>query len=131
LAGTVSGFGFVLTLGFTPGQVLGLLTLALLAAGTLTTRGTWRAPGYTPTIALPTSYLLVWVFFTPEALKHFPADRPVSPGPAPPDPALIPVRLGLLAVYLAVLGTQLWKSHAARLPAARLDRVVAAYRHAA
>src|SRR5207248_6137113 len=29
LAGTVSGFGFLLTLGFTPGQVLGLVTLAL------------------------------------------------------------------------------------------------------
>src|SRR5262245_65227837 len=107
LAGTVSGFGFLLTLGVTPGQVLGLFTLALLLLGTLTLRGHWRQPGYTQTIALTTSFLLLMVFLTTETLKRFPTGQPFASGPA--DPSLIPVRLGLLAVYVAILGSQLWK----------------------
>ena len=55
LAGTVTGFGFILTIGFTPGQVLGLVTLALLAVGTLTPRGTCRKAGYMQTMALSAS----------------------------------------------------------------------------
>jgi hypothetical protein len=99
LAGTLTGVGFVFTLGFTPGQVLGLLTLGLLAVGTLTLKGEWRPAGYTQTVALSASYLLLWVFLTTETLKRFPLDRPFASGPA--DPSLLPIRLGLLAAFLA------------------------------
>src|SRR5262245_45894737 len=128
LAGTVSGFGFILTLGFTPGQVLGLFTLALLAVGTLTTRGHWRKPGYTQTVALTTSFLMLWVFFTTETLKHFPTGRPFATGPN--DPSLIPVRLGLLAAYLAVLGHQLRKVRTDRVFEARVQKFLAISRAA-
>jgi hypothetical protein len=129
LAGTVSGFGFLLTLGFTPGQVLGLFTLTLLAIGTLTTAGRWRKPGYTQTVALTTSYLMLWVFFTTETLKRFPSGQPFASGPD--DPALIPVRLALLAVYAAVLGYQILKMRAAsRAFEARLQRFLSLSRAA-
>ncbi|HJZ58873.1 MAG TPA: hypothetical protein VKE74_28275 [Gemmataceae bacterium] len=116
LAGTVSGFGFIQTLGFTPGQVLGLFTLALLLLGTLTLRGHWRGPGYTQTIALTTSFLMLMVFLTTETLKRLPLGHPLASGPT--DPSLIPVRFGLLAAYLAVLGLQIWKVRAERALAA-------------
>jgi len=128
LAGTVTGFGFVATLGVTPGQVLGLLTLALLAIGTLTTKGAWRKPGYTQTVALTTSFLMLMVFLTTETLTRVPVGRPFASGPA--DPALIPVRLGLLVAYLATLGHQLMKVHADRVFDARVARFFAASRTA-
>lgn len=129
LVGTVTGFGFLLTLGFTPGQVFGLVTLALLAVGTLTPRGTWRPAGYTQTIALSASYLMLWVFFTTEALKRFPTGRPFASGPA--DPALIPIRLALLAAFVAGVAYQVVKIRATRRPVGRVTRVMAAVRHAA
>ncbi len=128
LAGTVSGFGFILTLGFTPGQVLGLFTLALLAIGTLTLNGHWRKAGYTQTVALTTSFLMLMVFFTTETLKHFPAGKPFATGPN--DPSLIPVRLSLLVAYLAVLGHQLRKLHADRVFEARVQKFLAISRAA-
>lgn len=128
LAGTVSGFGFILTLGFTPGQVLGLFTLALLLLGTLTLDGRRRGPGYTQTAALTTSFLMLWVFLTTETLKRFPLGQPFATGPA--DPALSPVRLGLLAAYLAVLGRQLWRLRADRVFDARVARFLALSRAA-
>jgi hypothetical protein len=128
LAGTVSGFGFVLTFGFTPGQVLGLFTLALLGLGTLTLRGRWRKPGYTQTVALTTSFLMLIVFLTTETLKRFPLGHPFASGPA--DPSLIPVRLGLLAGYVAGLGWQLWKVHEERVFDARVRRFLAVSRAA-
>lgn len=99
LAGTLTGFGFIATLGFTPGQVLGLFTLVLLAVGTLTLKGKWRPAGYTQTIALSASYLLLWVFLTTETLLRVPVGRPFATSPA--DPSLLPIRLGLLSVFLA------------------------------
>lgn len=129
LAGTVSGFGFILTIGFTPGQVLGLITLALLAVGTHTIRGTWRSAWYTQTLALSASYLMLWVFLTTETLKRFPTGRPFASGPA--DPSLIPVRLALLALFVVGVTYQVLKIRAARSPAARLERQTAAYRQAA
>jgi hypothetical protein len=129
LAGTLSGFGFILTIGFTPGQVLGLVTLALLAVGTLTRRGTWRQGGYTQMIALSSSYLLLWVFLTTETLKRFPTGRQFASGPA--DPSLIPVRLALLALFVIGITYQALKLRAANRPAARLERLTANYRHAA
>ena len=128
LAGTVTGFGFVFTLGFTPGQVLGLVTLALLAVGTLTPRGDWRKPGYTQTVALTTSFLMLLVFLTTETLKRFPAGQPFASGPT--DPSLIPVRLGLLAAYLVVLGRQLSKVRADRVFEARVQKFLATSRAA-
>lgn len=128
-AGSVSSFGFLPTLGFTPGQVLTLVTLALLVVGTVTVRGRWRTPGYTQAFALTTSFLLLMVFLTTETLKRVPVNHPFATGPA--DPSLIPVRLGLLAVYAAVLGYQVWKVHAGRVPAGRFERRVAEVRHAA
>lgn len=121
LAGTVSGFGFLFTSGFTPGQVLGLVTLGLLAVGTLTLRGRWRAAGYTQTIALSASYLMLWVFLTTETLKRFPTGQPFASGPA--DPSLLPVRLALLAAFVAGVGYQVFKIRSARTRA----RVRAAY----
>ena len=126
LAGTVSGFGFILTLGFTPGQVLGLFTLALLLLGTLTLDGRRRGPGFTQTATLTTSFLMLWVFFTTETLKRLPLGQPFATGPA--DPALIPVRLALLVAYLAVLGRQLWRLRADRVFDARVARFLAVSR---
>jgi len=128
LAGTATGFGFIATLGFTFGQVLGLFTLALLTIGTLTTRGQWRKPGYTQTVALTTSFLMLMVFLTTETLKRFPTGQPFASGPT--DPALIPVRLGLLVAYFATLGHQLLKVHADRVFDARVARFFAASRAA-
>jgi len=129
LAGSVSSFGFIPVHGFTPGQVLTLITIALLAIGTLTLRGQWRAPGYVQTIALTTSYLMLMVFATTEALKRLPLNHPFATGPT--DPSLIPVRLTLLAIYLVVVGYQMLKIHAEHGPVARLERLIAGYRHAA
>ncbi len=123
LAGTVTGFGFLFTIGFTPGQVLGLVTLALVLAGAL------RRPGYGQTAALTTSFLLLMVFLTTETLKRFPLGQPFASGPA--DPALIPVRVALLAGYLAVLGRQLWSIHADHVFDARIARFLALSRQAA
>jgi hypothetical protein len=128
LAGTVSGFGFILTLGFTPGQVLGLFTLALLLLGTLTLRGRWRKPGYAQTTALTTSFLMLLVFLSTETLKRFPVGHPFASGPT--DPSLIPVRLGLLAVYVVVLGAQLRKVRADRALDAGAQRSLAVSRAA-
>ena len=128
LAGAVSGFGFVLTIGFTPGQVLGLFTLALLAVGTLTPRGAWRRPGYTQTIAMSGSYLMLWVFLTTETLKRFPAGQPFASGQD--DPALLPVRLVLLAGFVFGVAYQVLKIRTANNPAARLERILAQYRKA-
>src|SRR5262249_18501956 len=95
---------------FTPGQALGLITLALLAVGTLTARGAWRGPRYTQTLALSVSYLLLWVFFTTETLKRFPTGRPFASGPD--DPLLVPVRLALLAVFFVGVTFQILKLRA-------------------
>ncbi len=114
LVGTLTGFGFLFTIGFTPGQVLGFVTLALIAVGTL------RPAGYTQTIAFTTSFLLLMVFLTTETLKRFPLDHPFAAGPA--DPALLPVRVALLAGYAAGLGYQLWGIHAERVFDARARR---------
>jgi hypothetical protein len=129
LAGTITGFGFLATIGFTPGTVLSLFTLALLLAAIFTLQGERREAGYVQTAALTTSFLMLMVFATTETLKHFPAGQPFATSAA--DPALIPVRLALLAVYLVVLGSQLLSVRAERSPQARLDRLMAEYRHAA
>lgn len=122
---SVSAFGFIPRLGFTPGQVLTLVTLALLAVGTVTLRGGWRHNGTVQTFALTTTYLLLMVFATTETLKHVPFGHPFAASAA--DPALLPVRLGLLAAYLVVLTYQLLRLRAANSPTARLERAIAQY----
>lgn len=122
LAGTASGFGFILTIGFTPGQVLGLFTLGLLLLGRFTLAGNRRGPGYPRTMALTTSFLMLWVFLTTETLKRFPTGQPFASGPN--DPSLVPVRLGLLAVYLVVLVRQLLRVRAGRVFEKRANGLV-------
>jgi hypothetical protein len=123
LIGTVSSFGFIPTKGFTPGQVLTLITLALLLVGTLTIRGHWRAAGYVQTISLSASFLLLMVFATTETLTRLPVGDPIATGPT--DPALIPVRLGLLTAFVLGLGYQLLKLRAAKAPLGVLSQVEA------
>ncbi len=129
LAGSVSGLGFILTLGFTPGQVLGLFTLGLLAVGTLTPRGAWREPGYTQTITLSFSYLMLWIFLTTETLKRFPVGESFATGPN--DPSLVPVRLALLAIFVVGVTYQVLKFRSVNGPASRLERLMANYRQTA
>lgn len=129
LLGSVSSFGFLLTKGFTPGQVLTLITLALLAVGTFTIRGRWRAPGYAQTLSLSTTYLLLMVFATTETLTRVPVGQPFASGPT--DPALLPVRLVLLAVFVVGVGYQMLKLRSAHAVESRLDRMVSGYRRAA
>ena len=78
---------------------------------------------------MTTSFLMLWVFLTTETLKRFPDGQPFASGPN--DPSLVPVRLALLAVYVAVLGYQVLKLRAEHGPVARLQRLMAEYRHAA
>jgi hypothetical protein len=105
LAGSVSSWGFIPERGFTPGQVLTLITLALLAAGTFTLRGGWRGDDAVQTLALSASYFLLMVFTTTETLVRLPLGHPFATGPD--DPALLPIRLALLVAYLAGVWYQL------------------------
>jgi hypothetical protein len=93
IVGSLTGFGFLLKFGFTPGTVLTVLTLGLLLSSVLTIRGTWRKPGYVQTLALSTSYFLLWVFLTTETLKA------VNYASSADDPKLLPVRLVLLGLF--------------------------------
>ncbi len=113
LAATVSSFGFLFTVGFTPGQVLTLLTLALLLVGSVSANGHWRRYGYTQAMALSTSYLLLLVFATTETLKKVPVSQPFATGPN--DPSLIPVRLVLLALFALAIVFQVRKIHHSRV----------------
>lgn len=101
----------------------------LLAVGTLTPRGTWRKAGYTQTVALSASYLLLWVFLTTETLKRFPTGRPFASGPA--DPALIPIRLTLLGLFVIGVTYQVLKLRSVNRSEGRLERLTADYCHAA
>jgi hypothetical protein len=123
LLGSVTSWGFIPSKGFTPGQVLTLITLALLFTGTLTLRGRWREAGYVQTICLSASYLLLMVFATTETLTRLPVDSPFASGPT--DPALTPVRLGLLAAFVLGLGYQVFRLRASNKGFGNLGQVVA------
>jgi hypothetical protein len=112
LVGSLSAFGFIPAFGFTPGQVLTLITLALLFTGTLTLRGRWRGAGYVQTLSLSASYLLLMVFATTETLKRVPVDHPFAASAA--DPSLIPVRLGLLVLFVIGITYQILRLRQAR-----------------
>lgn len=128
LLGVVTSFGFIPSKGFTPGQVLTLATLGTLLAGMVTIRGERRKPGYVQTISLSASYLLLMVFATTETLTRFPLEQPFASGPT--DPALLPVRLALLVLFVAGLGYQMLRLRTDG-QMARLQRMVVAYRQAA
>jgi uncharacterized membrane protein len=113
LIGTVSAFGFILTKGFNPAQILTVVTLAVLLTGMFAGRTSWlgRAGAYLETISLTTSFLLLMVFTTSETLTRLPVGHPFAANVASPE--LNPVRLGLLVAYVLGLGYQLFKLHAA------------------
>jgi hypothetical protein len=123
LASSVTGFGFLFTIGFTPGTVLTLFTLMLLLAATYTLKGARRPAGYVQSAALTTSFLMLMVFATTETLKKFPLGEPFAANAA--DPALIPVRLALMGTYLAVLGSQVLSIRSGRQSAPRLAAAAA------
>ena len=128
-AATVSSFGFLATFGFTPGQVLTLITLALLVLGMFTLRGNLRRPGYTQTITLSASYLMLMVFATTEILKHVPLSHPFASSAA--DPSLLPVRLALFVLFLIGVTYQVLKIRADNRQTERLERIFGQLRHAA
>jgi hypothetical protein len=97
--GSITSWGFIPEKGFGPPQLLTLLTLALLIAGT------WWGPGYVQTISLSASYFLLLFFATTETLTRVPVGHPFASGPT--DPALVPTRLVLLAAFLIGLTYQL------------------------
>jgi hypothetical protein len=105
LLGSVTSWGFIPEKGFGPPQVLTLITLALLLAGTFTFRGTWREQGYIQTISFSASYFLLMFFATTETLTRVPVSHPFASGPT--DPALLPVRIVLLAAFVLGLGYQM------------------------
>lgn len=111
-AGSVSSFGFIPSKGFTPAQVLTIVTLALLATAVLTVRGHWRKPGYIQTISLSASYLMLWVFTTTETLTRLPKGEPFASGPN--DLALLPVRLLLLGLFVVGAGYQIFRIRKSR-----------------
>lgn len=112
LVGSLSSFGFIPSKGFTPAQVLTLVTLAFLATAVLTVRGQWRKPGYFQTISLSASYLMLWVFTTTETLTRLPKGEPFATGPN--DPALLPVRLVLLALFTIGVAYQAFRIRESR-----------------
>jgi hypothetical protein len=112
LAGTVSSWGFLPTNGFNDAQVLTLITLFTVLGSLFTFRGTIRPVGFIQAIGLSFSYLLLWVFTTTETLTRVPVGNPFATGPA--DPALIPVRLMLLGLFLIGIGLQSRAIHAVR-----------------
>lgn len=118
LLGSVTALGFIPTHGFGPPQVLTLLTLGLLLASVLTLRGAWRGPGYVQTVNLTLTYFLLMFFTTTETLTRLPKGDPFASGPT--DPALMPVRLLLLALLAIGLTLQV-----RALRAMRAVRVIA------
>lgn len=109
LVGSISAFGFILTKGFNPAQVLTVATLVLLFVGMIAGRAKWlgRAAGYVQTFSLSASYLLLMVFTTTETLTRVPVDHPFAASAESPE--LMPVRLALLVVFVIGLGYQLFK----------------------
>ena len=72
-------------------------------------------PGYVQSLSLTASYLLLWVFTTTETLTRLPKATPSRP--AQRDPALLPVRLVLLAFFMLAVGLQV---RAVRVEAVRV-----------
>lgn len=119
LAGTVSGFGFLLTKGFDVAQVLTIATLLVVLVGAFAGRARWLgwAAPYIETFFLSASYLLLMVFTTTETLTRLPAGHPFAASAEAPE--LLPVRLALLVAFVVGYGYQAYRLHStASRPAA-------------
>jgi uncharacterized membrane protein len=114
LVGSVSAFGFILTKGFNPAQVLTVATLMLLSVGAFADRTKWlgRAGAYVEAFSLSASYLLLMVFTTTETLVRVPVGHPFAANAE--SPQLLPVRLALLAAFVLGYGYQVFELHLAR-----------------
>ena len=108
--GSVTAFGFIVTKGFNPAQVLTVVTLALLFAGTFTMRGRRRGPGLMQILCLSATYFLLMFFTTTETLTRLPVDHPFASGPT--DPALMPVRIVLLTAFVIGVAYQVIRQRA-------------------
>jgi len=114
LVGSLSAFGFILTKGFNPAQVLTIATLVLLFVGTFAEQTKWlgRAGAYVQTFSLSASYLLLMVFTTTETLVRVPVGHPFAANAESPE--LLPVRLALLVAFVFGLRYQLFELRATR-----------------
>ena len=114
LVGSLSAFGFILTKGFNPAQVLTVATLVLLFVGTFADRTKWlgRTAAYVQNFSLSASYLLLMVFTTTETLVRVPFGHPFAANAE--SPVLLPVRLALLVAFVFGLGYQFFELHSAR-----------------
>jgi hypothetical membrane protein len=112
LIGCVTAFGIYPDGKFGPGHVLSIVTLVFLLIGLLAGRVHWlgRAAPYVGTISLSLTVLLLMVFTTTETLTRLPAGHPYAANQD--DPALGPVRLGLLILFLLGVGYQAFKLRA-------------------
>jgi hypothetical protein len=124
LLGSVTAFGFILTKGFTPPQVLTVVTLALLYAGTFTLRGRRRGDGVVQIICLSATYFLLMFFTTTESLTRLPVGHPFASGPT--DPALIPTRVALLIAFVVGVAYQVFRLRAGKQRAGSIGHVDAA-----
>jgi hypothetical protein len=120
LMGCLTAFGFILTKGFSPAQVLTVATLTILYFGTFTLQGRRRAAGLVQVIFLSASYFLLMFFTTTETLTRLPATHPFASGPT--DPALNPVRLVLLIAFVVGVAYQIIRQRAG-------NRSVGGFRH--
>ena len=111
LLGCATGFFIFAHAGFSAGHALTLMMLALLLTGAFAPRlrRLGRAAPYVQTSCFSTSFFLLMVFATTEALTRLPPAQPFAPGPAAPE--LIPLRLALLLAYASGLGWQLRRLH--------------------
>jgi len=111
LLGCATGFFIFAHGGFSAGHALTLMMLALLLTGAFAPRlhRLGRAAPYVQTACFSTSFFLLMVFATTEALTRLPPAHPYAPGPAAPE--LIPLRLALLLAYASGLGWQLRRLH--------------------
>ena len=80
LLGCVTAFGFIATKGFSPAQMLTVVTLALLFGGIFTVRGRRRGPGLMQTICLSATYFLLMFLTTTEGADQTSRRSPVRVG---------------------------------------------------
>jgi hypothetical protein len=109
LMGSVTGLGIFHHGGFGPGHVLSIIAIVLVLAGWFAGRIHWlgRAAPYVGTIGLSTSFLLLMVFATTETLTRLPVDHPYASSQDAPE--LVPVRLGLLGLFLIGIAYQVFR----------------------
>jgi uncharacterized membrane protein len=117
LVASVTAFGISRSGGFSVGHSLTIVTLVFLLAGTFVdrVRGLGRSAAYVQTISFSTSYFLLMFFATTETLTRLPVAHPFAS--SQDDPALLPVRVALLAAYLLGIAYQSYELHSSRTQA--------------